>query len=146
MGIYHANEFQFHLPDALKDKTVHIFSLTDDGPSEFSLIVARDALRTGEDLGSYVLRQRELFGRNLPGFQHLADAEVTLDGRGAIQSDHTWRTPDGKMYQRQIAVISPQSPAESPQALVITATCKDRISEKWEAVLAETLATLRFRT
>lgn len=146
MGVYHANEFLFQLPDALKDKTVHIFSLTDDGPSEFSLVIARDTLQKGEDLGRYVVRQRELFSRNLPGFEHVSEASRTIDGRKALQTDHVWRTPNGRMHQRQVAVISPDSPADAPRALLITATCKDRLDAKWEAVLEETLATLRFRT
>jgi len=50
MAAYHTNELSFDLPEAIKDKTHHIFSLTDAGPSPFNLVISRHPIGDEETL------------------------------------------------------------------------------------------------
>ncbi len=36
---YHANSATFALPDRLRDKSVHMFTLNDEGPSDFTMVI-----------------------------------------------------------------------------------------------------------
>jgi hypothetical protein len=47
---FHTNELSFVRPPTLKDKTFHVFTLTDIGPSPFSLVVGRSQVESGTDL------------------------------------------------------------------------------------------------
>ncbi|AZF13706.1 putative cytoplasmic protein [Pseudomonas sp. R3-18-08] len=47
---FHTNELSFVRTPSLKDKTFHVFTLTDIGPSPFSLVVGRSQVEAGVDL------------------------------------------------------------------------------------------------
>ncbi len=141
MSVFHANEFVMNLPDALKDNTVNVFALTSQGPSEFGVVVARDTPEDGEALVTYVERQVRVLSKRAPLFKLLHQEATTVNGKPAILFDYTWLSDAGTMHQRQVAVMSRPS-----QVISFTATCKDRISAKWDATFREMIDTLRFRS
>jgi hypothetical protein len=141
MGIFHANDFIVSLPSGLKDKTVHMFSLTDDGPSDLSVVVARERPQSGETLDRFAERILSALLGRLPLLQVLKRETIRLDNQPAVATDYTWQSPQGKMFQRQVVVY-----AKAPNLmLVITGTCRDRLSGKLEAMFTEFLAGFRLR-
>jgi len=141
--IYHTNELKLDLPPELKDKSVHVFSLTDDGPSEFSLVITRTPLPTGDDLAGYVTRQLKQMMENLPGFKLLQQSEAKIDGRSARQTDYSWQADDGSMYQRQVAVITARTDQGGDQVVMLTATCLSAFAEKWSQVFEHILSSVQ---
>lgn len=142
MNLYHANDFVVSLPDGLKDKSINVFSLTDEGPSEVGIVVVRDRLRPGESLDEMLERQMGTIVKRMPLFQLLRREEVTLDKHPARLTDCTFHPPEGKMFQRQIAVVSKATQA----VLLISVSCKDKLTPKAEAMFNEFLANFRLRT
>jgi hypothetical protein len=142
MNLYHANDFVVSLPDGLRDKSINIFSLTDEGPSEIGLVVVRDRLRGAESLDEFLERQMATILKRMPMFQLLRREEVTLDKHPARLTDCTFHPPEGKMFQRQIAVVSKATPG----VLLISVSCKDALTPRAEAVFEEFLANFRLRT
>lgn len=142
MNIFHANEFVTVLPEGLKDKTVNIFSLTDEGPSELSVVVARDKPQKGEDLETYSVRQLGLLAQRLSTFRIVKREPTKLDNEPAVLVDYTWQSPEGKMFQRQVIVFVKATGG----ALLITATSRDQLAPKWEAAFASMLQNFRLRT
>jgi hypothetical protein len=142
MNIYHANEFVTVLPEGLKDKTVNIFSLTDEGPSELSVVIARDKPQKGEDLDAYAQRQLAMLQQRLSMFRVLRREPATLGGEPAVSVDYTWQSPEGKMFQRQVMVFVKATGG----ALLLTATSRDQLAPKWEAAFANMLTNFRLRT
>jgi hypothetical protein len=141
MNVFHANEFVTILPDGFKDKTVNIFSLTDEGPSELSIVAARDRPQKGEDLDAYVARQLGVLAQRLTLFRVVRQERTKLDEQPATVVDYTWQSPEGKMYQRQVVVFVKATGA----ALLLTATSKDHLEPKWEAAFNGMLANFRLR-
>lgn len=141
MNIFHANEFVLNLPDQFKDKSVNIFALSDEGPSEFGVVIARDKLASGESLVEYVERQVRILGMRASLFRLLHQNQTLVDKYPALELDYTWLSEGGTMHQRQVTVA-----LKSSLLISFTATCKDRISPKWDAAFREMMATLRFRT
>jgi hypothetical protein len=141
MTTFQANEFVATLPEALKDKTVNIFSLTDDGPSDLSVVVARDRPAEGEALEAYTERQLKLLQQRLPLFRIVKKDAIVLDKSPAVQVDYTWQSGDGQLYQRQVMVHAPAVGL----MLILTATCKARLEPKWEALFSEFLADFHLR-
>ncbi|MEZ4310311.1 MAG: DcrB-related protein [Polyangiaceae bacterium] len=140
MAVFHANEFLTNLPDGLKDKTVHIFALTEEGPSDLSIVVTRDAKKGGEDLESYVERQLNALAPRLPAFRLLKKDKTTVDKQPAITFDTTWQTADGKMFQRQVTLHTAKN------VLIIAGTCRgDHFKSKWESMFNEFLAGFHLR-
>lgn len=143
MATFHATEFSLSLPEALKDKTINIFSLTDEGPSALGVVISRDRALEGEKLHAYAERQLTLLQQRLPLFRIVKNGDVTLDGQPALEVDYTWQNGADQMYQRQVFVHAPASGV----MVLITATCKGaRIEPQWEAMFRELLADFRLRT
>ncbi|MCC6552356.1 MAG: DUF1795 domain-containing protein [Polyangiaceae bacterium] len=142
MNVFHANEFIAVLPDGLKDKTVNIFSLTDEGPSDLGVVVARDKLGKGEDLDAYAARQFQAVSQRLPIYRLLKREDLKIDGQPAMSMDCTWQGPEGKMFQRQVLIHA--KPAGV--VLAISATTRgDRFEARWEAMFKEFLENFRLR-
>ncbi len=143
MNLYHGNEFIAALPDGLKDKTVHIFSLTDDGPSDLSVVIARDKPKAGETAERFAERILSgLLGR-LPLLQVQKRETITVSSVPAVATDYTWQSPEGKMFQRQVILYA----KAHHQMLIITATCRgDSMASKWEGMFKELLENFRLRT
>lgn len=143
MSVYHGNEFLCALPDGLKDKTLNIFSLTEEGPSDFSVVITRERNRLGEDLETYVERHLAHLHARLPLFRTLAQKARLLDKAPAIACDFCWQSPEGKMFQRQVIVYS----SVHRQVIHITATCKgDDLPPRFETMLEELLQSFRLRS
>jgi len=143
MGTYHTNEFICSLPAELKDRTINVFALRDDGPSEWNLVVSRDELEPNESVEAYVARQLRLLSERVAGVTILAQARTTVDGEPAILVDFTWQTPEAKMHQRQVTVKVPGE--GSARVVVFTGTTKDTLPPKWEKMMNDVLADVRFR-
>lgn len=141
MNIYQANDFVVSLPEGLKDKTINVFSLTDEGPSEVGIVVVRDKLRRGEDLDGLLDRQLELIMQRMPLFRLLRREAITVDRQPARLTDCIWHPPDGQTFQRQVAVV-----AKGGGVLLASVTCKDSLSPKAESMFTDFLASFRLRT
>lgn len=141
MGIVHATEFLLNLPDGLKDRSIQLFSLTDEGPSEFNIVVARERPRAGEALERFAERAHSALVARLPGFLMERRELIRIDKEPAILVDYTWQSPEGKMFQRQ-AIVHARGPN---LMLLITATCREKLSARWEAMWGDFIAGFRLR-
>lgn len=136
-----AHEFTVEgLPASLKDKTINIFSLTDEGPSDVSVVVARDKLRAGEDLQQYTQRQKGLMAQRMARLELLGEGATQLDGQPAWWIDFEWVGPDGPMLQRQVLTMSPRG-----VALLVTGTFRGRPSPESLEVFNKFLVGFRHR-
>ncbi|WP_431476733.1 DcrB-related protein [Massilia eburnea] len=63
---YHTNSATFELPAQLKDKSMHMFVMRDDGPSEFSVVITHADVPAEESLADFGDRLHKELGRALP--------------------------------------------------------------------------------
>ncbi|MDI3287315.1 DcrB-related protein [Polyangium sp. 15x6] len=143
MSIYHANDFIVALPDGLRDKTTHIFSLTEEGPSDISIVVARERPKSGETVELFVERLFTLLLSRLPAFRVLKRELLRVDNQPAVSIEYTWTSNEGPMFQRQVVLY-----AKGPhQMLLLTATCRgDKMASRWSAMFNDFLTNFRLRT
>jgi hypothetical protein len=141
MSTYHANEFTLDLPEGLHDKSVQIFALADQGPSDLSVVVARERPHPGEAALGFANRTLTALSEQLALLTVLSKEAVELDGAPAIRTDYTWSSSQGKMFQRQVVAHA----VAHDQMLIVTATCRDAMSPRAEAVFSAFLAKFRFR-
>ncbi len=106
MSIFHANEFSTILPDAFKDRTVNVFTLTDEGPTDISVVVTRDVARGGEALADYVDRQLATLHERLPVLRVRRREAYALAGQVGEHLELSWQSRDGTVWQRQVIIPS----------------------------------------
>ncbi|MGW8391284.1 DcrB-related protein [Pseudoduganella sp. HUAS MS19] len=142
---YHTNSASFELPAQLKDKSMHMFVMRDDGPSEFSLVISHADIAPEESLADFGDRLHKELGRALPRFQLRALKDSLVGGSPAIELAYSWRKDSNFMHQRQ-AVVLVEGPAPgSRQAMLIAATCLEAFSEEWNAAFEGLLASMSLR-
>ena len=145
MPQYHTNSATFELPGQLKDKTMHMFTLSDDGPSDFSMVISHADTQPGEQLQDFGTRLMTELGRALPRFQLRSMTERMVDGASAIELAYSWRNDGNFMHQRQLITLV-EGPVEgSVQAVLIAATCLKPFTDEWNATFDHMLDSVKLR-
>jgi hypothetical protein len=91
---FQTNELSFVRPESFKDKTFHIFTLTDLGPSPFSLVISRSVVAADTDLETVA---QQLLAELEKTLAHLGWVEPLFPtmaaGVDARQVEFRWRQP-----------------------------------------------------
>jgi len=143
--LYHANHATFALPAQLKDKTMHMFTLRDDGPSEFNVVVSHADVTPGERLEEFGDRLTKELTRALPRFQLKAQSGRQVDGTPALELAYSWRNEAGFMHQRQIIVLVEGAKPGTVEAMLIAATCLSPFSDEWNAAFDGIVDSIKLR-
>ncbi len=139
MPAFYANEFAATVPDALLDRSVNVFTLAVDGPSELSVVVTRDALRAGEDLAGYIDRQLATLQERLAQLRIRRREPSVVGGVAAERLEFTWQTREGAVTQRQLAAIAPRGPV-----MTFSATFRGAPAEPHAGTFEAFVASVRF--
>jgi hypothetical protein len=143
--LYHANHATFALPPQLKDKTMHMFTLRDDGPSEFNVVVSHADVQPGESLAQFGDRLAQELTRALPGFQMKAMSGRSVDGAPALELAYRWRNEAGVMHQRQVVTLVQGGKPGTIEAMLVAATCLREFSDAWNATFDALVDSIRLR-
>jgi hypothetical protein len=142
---YHTNAASFDLPAQLKDKSMHMFTLKDDGPSDFSMVMSHADAEPGEEVDDFANRLLKELDKALPKFQLRGMSQRTLDGSPAVELAYSWRNDGIFMHQRQVIALM-QGPVEGTvQALLVAATCPKGFSDEWNAAFDQVLDSVKLR-
>jgi hypothetical protein len=144
-NLYHTNDLSFDLPARLKDKTMHMFTLNDQGPSEFSMVLSHADTLPEEELDDFSARLIQEMGRALPKFQLRHSKESLLDGGAAIDLAYSWRKDGIFMHQRQVITLTQGVAPDSTRAVMIAATCLGSFGDEWNQTFDRLLASVRLR-
>jgi hypothetical protein len=98
---YQTNEATLTLPEGMRDKTVHMFVLNEDGPNEFSVVVSRSNIPVTETLNEHVQRLTTELSATLPQFQLMNTIDRQYAGYSAAELQYRWSNNGMPMYQRQ---------------------------------------------
>lgn len=142
---YHTNAASFKLPAKLKDKSMHMFTLKDDGPSDFSMVMSHADTEPGEQVDDFANRLLQELGKALPKFQLKGMNQRTLDNSPAVELTYSWRNDGIFMHQRQVIALMGGPVEGSTQALLVAATCPKGFSDEWNATFDEVLGSVKLR-
>ena len=143
--LYHANHATFELPAQLKDKTMHMFTLRDDGPSEFNVVVSHADVKPEEHLDQFGDRLVKELTRALPRFQLKTMTDRSVDGAPALELAYSWRNEAGYMHQRQVITLVGGSKPGTIEAMLMAATCLREFSDEWNAAFDAIVDSIRLR-
>jgi hypothetical protein len=143
--LYHANHATFELPAQLKDKTMHMFTLRDDGPSEFNVVVSHADVKPEEKLDQFGDRLAQELTRALPRFQLKSMTERSVDGAPALELAYSWRNEAGFMHQRQVITLVQGSKPGTIEAMLMAATCLREFSDEWNAAFDAIVDSIKLR-
>ncbi|MCX7111602.1 MAG: DcrB-related protein [Candidatus Methylumidiphilus sp.] len=144
MPTYYTNELIFDLPEGLKDKTYHIFSISEDGPSEFNLVISRNPISNEETLESYGRRLKTEMEKALPNFKSHGCGIILVAGMPCWGLEYSWQNQAQWLHQRQVNLFHEVKSGQR-QVLQITATVVGEFTQHWKDTFASVLGSLRMR-
>jgi len=98
-----ANEVSFVRPESLKDKTFHVFTLTDIGISPFSLVVGRSPAQTDDDLETLAQQLLVELKKSLAHVQWIEPVSPVRVARlDARRVEFRWRQQGQPVHQVQV--------------------------------------------
>lgn len=103
---FHMNELSFVRPNGLKDKTLHMLTLNEDGPSSFNLVIARSALGeqdTLDSVSSRVVSEYEKAMTEPTVIEPLQ--ECIIADTHARRMTYRWRQHDALLTQRHYLMV-----------------------------------------
>lgn len=119
---FHTNELSFVRPGSFKDKTFHVFTLTDIGPSPLSVVIGRTPIGVDQDLetmAQQLLTDLKQALSHLEWVEHLSPAEVA--GVDARRAEFKWRQQGQPVHQLQLIFLH-HDEHQHPLLMQITAT------------------------
>jgi hypothetical protein len=106
----YTTEFTATVPEGMHDRSVNVFTLTEEGPSDMTLTVTRDRLRPGEDLAGYIDRQLAQMQQRFAQLRVRRREAAVVGGYPGERLEVSWQSPSGPLTQRQVALVSPLGP------------------------------------
>ncbi|WP_052135325.1 DcrB-related protein [Collimonas arenae] len=103
---YRTNELSFTLPPGLKDKTHHVFTITDSGPSPFTLVISHSPIAPEDTLETISKRLVLELGRSLQQFRTIQEpVAVEVAGQHGCRLEYSWMQQGVKMQQKQVCLL-----------------------------------------
>jgi hypothetical protein len=143
--IYNANNISFELPEFLKDKSVFMFSIVDDGPSDFNLVITRAPLNGNDDLNTYTARQVVELSSKLTSFKVLRQQDILVKETPAMFLDYTWASNIGPVQQYQVSFAATNPLGKVREVVMFTATCKGQFTPQWNETFRNVISSLKIQ-
>ncbi len=119
---FQTNELSFVRPESFKDKTFHVFTLTDLGPSPFSLVIGRSVVAADTDLETVAQQLLAELDKTLAHLDWVEPLFPTVAaGVDARQVEFRWRQQGQPVHQLQLIFLH-RDEHEQPLLMQITGT------------------------
>lgn len=122
---FQTNELSFVRPPGFKDKTFHVFTLTDIGPSPLSVVIGRTPVAPYqglEDMAQQLLNDLKKGLSHLEWIEPLCPAQVA--GTDARRVEFKWRQQGQPVHQLQLLFIH-QDEHQQPLLIQVTGTSNE---------------------
>ncbi len=140
MGTYHLQEGAFQLPEILKDKTVHMFTISEgNDPSPFSFVISREKHDAFEDIAGYFRKQWVKLRQALPDLELLSQVTTNVSRQPAIRAEFEWISNGVLLHQTQVCFLNGDS------VVTLTATAKKAMTPEWDRAFATIVESFRLR-
>lgn len=140
---YFTNALSFDCPAGLHDRTHHILTVTEDGPSPFTIVVSRNRVDSAETLAEVVDRVVGELPRALEAFHLLSRGPGIVARQEAELLEFRWQQAGQALFQRQAALIL--DGAEGRHLIQVAATASDAAPAEDMAMLDTVLASMALR-
>lgn len=119
---YFTNEISFERPESLKDKTFHVFSMTDSGPSPLSVVLGRAHIKPDYIIDELLQRLTADMDKSLSHLQWIEHpAPLLVAGEQGRLMEFKWRQQGKPVHQVQVVFIF-RDESGLPLLMQLTAT------------------------
>ncbi|EXU77416.1 DcrB-related protein [Erwinia mallotivora] len=144
MSIYKIQEASLELPDIFKDRTMNLFTLSENNASEFTFVVSRATANFDDNLQSVASRLIKEMDVTLQSFSLESSQSVLIDGKPAMEIFYHFKNGSAVIWQKQ-SVILMNDKQQSRKIVCFIGTCPDKFDEYYQKQYHAIIASIRFR-
>lgn len=144
MAVHYTNELIFDLPDNLIDMTNHLFRDTEEGPSEFNLVVSKDKIDPEETLQNYRERLLADMENNFIQLQFEKDEIMQVAGQEAFLLMYSLNYQGQLLSQAVVNFICDKEDG-ARQVIQIGATSPGKFTDEWKQAFGRIIADTKLR-
>ncbi|HGU9857935.1 TPA: DcrB-related protein, partial [Enterobacter hormaechei] len=143
MAEYILQEATLALPDVFKDRTMNLFTLSDNGASEFTFVVSRASAKHEDkvhDAAARLVRELEI---TVPDFRLESFQMTSVDGHPAVELFYQFKNDNSAIFQKQTVILLGDHPGGQKLVCYI-GTCPGEFSDYYHNQYWEIIRSIKF--
>jgi len=145
MAKYTLQEATLILPDVFKDRTMNLFTLTDNGASEFTFVVSRASAKNDEKVNEVAARIVRELQVTVPDFRLESSQEISVDGYPAVEMFYQFKNDNAVIFQKQTVILFNDQPS-GQRVVCYIGTCPGEFSDYYHLQYQEVMKNIKFHT
>jgi hypothetical protein len=135
----------FELSKPLEDLTHHLFSLPQEGPSPFSVVISGGSVGRDETLATVAQRLISGMAESLNEYRFHKQTAGTVGGKESLTIEYSWVQNGQRLLQRQIILLH-DTPDNQWRLSQITVSTSDEVfAPEHLTMLSQIITTLKLR-
>lgn len=143
MAQYLTQEANFELPDAFKDRTMNIFTLSENNASEFTFVVSRATAMPEDTLQKVAARLTKDLENTVQGFQLASSSLGTIDGIPSIEIYYQFKSAEALIWQKQQIVIL-NDEQQGRKVVCYIGTCQNKFDDYYLRQYEKIISSISF--
>ncbi|ENB7663019.1 DcrB-related protein [Enterobacter cloacae] len=143
MAEYILQEATLALPDVYKDRTMNLFTLSENGASEFTFVVSRASVKKDEsvhDVATRLVRELEI---TVPDFNLTSSHMTNVDNHAAAELFYHFKNDGTTVFQKQTIILMDEHPAGRKMVCYI-GTCPGEFSDYYHNQYQAIIRSIKF--
>ncbi|MFZ4150234.1 DcrB-related protein [Enterobacter ludwigii] len=118
MADYILQEATLALPDVFKDRTMNLFTMSDNGASEFTFVVSRATAKNEDKVHDAATRLAHELEITVPDFRLESSQMTSVDGHPAVELFYQFKNDNSVIFQKQTVILLADHPGGQKMVLM----------------------------
>lgn len=143
MADYILQEATLALPDVFKDRTMNLFTMSDNGASEFTFVVSRATAKNEDKVHDAATRLARELEITVPDFRLESSQMTSIDGHPAVELFYQFKNDNSVIFQKQTVILLADHPGGQKMVCYI-GTCPGEFSDYYHNQYQEIIRSIKF--
>lgn len=143
MSHYLTQEASFELPDAFKDRTMNIFTLSENNASEFTFVVSRANARVEDTLQKVAARLTQDLQTTVQGFELISSSHGNINQQPSIEIFYRFKSAEALIWQKQNIVLL-KDELQGRKIVCFIGTCQNSFNDYYDRQYKGIIASIIF--
>ncbi|ORM70495.1 DcrB-related protein [Pantoea rwandensis] len=143
MAIYTLQEASLELPDIFKDRTMNLFTLSENNASEFTFVVSRASASHDDTVQKVAARILKEMGTTVEAFASITSKVITVDGLSAVELFYHFENGGVQIWQKQTVILLDEE-LSGKKVVCYIGTCPGKFGEYYQKQYQTIINSIRF--
>lgn len=143
MAIYTLQEASLELPDIFKDRTMNLFTLSENNASEFTFVVSRASANYDDTVQKVAARIISEMKTTVEAFENVTSQVIVVDGLPAVELFYHFENGGVRICQKQTVLLLHEE-AGGKKIVCYIGTCPGQFSEYYQKLYQSVINSIKF--